>query len=271
MMRALHLLITLLTLGAVRIPWIKRIMRRSASRMVELLLQLRSRDYVLPEQAVALVIAPHQDDGTLGCGGLMLRKRLNKQPVHIAYVTDGSASHPGHPSMPPQALAAVRESEARAASRCIGIEPSAVHFLGARDGTLEHLSSEARAAIIEDFRRLLIAIQPDEVFIPYRRDGSSEHEAVFRLFTETLAGIDTQPRIYEYLVWSWWNPLRLVGPLFTARRTWRFRFRGNEATKIAALQCYRSQFEPTPPWPEPVLDHDFVRLFHRPCEFYFEI
>jgi LmbE family N-acetylglucosaminyl deacetylase len=261
----------LLTFGLPRIPWVNRILRRAANCFVSGLLRLRSRDYILPAHAVTLVIAPHQDDCVLGCGGLMLRKRLEGNPVHIVYVTDGSASHLGHPTLTPEATAVVREREGRAACRSIGIDSAAIHFLGARDGTLEHLAPESRSRVGNEIRRLLVSIRPDEVFIPYRRDGSSEHEATFQLFIETLAGTGLQPRIYEYLVWSWWNPLRLFRPWLTAPRVWRFRFRGYEGIKIAALECYRSQFEPTPPWHEPMLSADFVRLFQRPCEFYLEL
>jgi glycosyltransferase involved in cell wall biosynthesis/LmbE family N-acetylglucosaminyl deacetylase len=260
-----------LSLWMTQIPWVKRILRRLVNRSVSVLLRLRSRNYTPSDNGVTLIIAPHQDDGTLGCGGLMLRKRLEGHPLHIVYVTDGSASHLGHPTMTPQAMAAVREREGRASARHLGIETPAIHFLGARDGTLPHLSPENKAALVEDFRRLLVAIRPDEIFLPYRCDGSSEHEAAFRLFIETLAGIELQPRIYEYLVWSWWNPLRLLRAWLTARRVWRFSFRGYEDIKIAALKCYVSQFEPTPPWDKPMLSPEFVRLFQRPCEFYLEI
>ena len=45
MSRELSFIIAVLTLGAVRIPGIKRILRRCANRSVALLLRLRSRDY----------------------------------------------------------------------------------------------------------------------------------------------------------------------------------------------------------------------------------
>ncbi len=259
------------SLGTIRIPWVNRILRRLAGRSVNVLLQLRSRDYVQPAHGVALVIAPHQDDCALGCGGLVIQKCIEGFPVHVVYVTDGSASHPHHPAVTPEMLTAERERESRAALAKMGVEESAVHLLGAADGTLGRLSPEARAQVVSDFRRLLVAIRPDEIFITYRLDGSSEHEAAFLLFTEAMAGTGLQPRVYEYPVWALWNSLRLIRPCLTARRINRFRFRGHEDAKIAVLKCYVSQFEPTPPWPEPVIDPDFVRLFQQPCEFFLEI
>jgi LmbE family N-acetylglucosaminyl deacetylase len=268
---ALYSLVVLLSLGATQIPWIKSLLRRFVSRSISVLLRLRSRNYTPSENAVTLIIAPHQDDSTLGCGGLVARKRLEGQTVHVIYVTDGGASHPGHPTLLPETLSDLRKQEGLAALRLLGVETPAIHFLGARDGTLSHLSRDQTSDLVAGFRHLLLMIRPDEVFIPYRRDGSSEHEAAFRLFLESLSGIKPRPRIFEYLVWSWWNPLRLLWPWLTARRVWRYRFRGYDTIKISALQCYRSQFEPTPPWDQPVLSPAFVRLFQRPYEFYFEI
>ena len=271
MTHALYLLIIILSLGSVRILWVKKYLRRCTNRWLSLLLRLRSRSYVIVEPSAIVVIAPHQDDCTLGCGGLMTRKRLDGHPVHVVYLTDGSASHAGHPTMTPAALAVVREREGRAALRCVGVETPAMHFLGARDGTLSHLAPEEQSAFVAKLRQALVMLRPDEVFIPYRRDGSSEHEAAFRLFQRAVEGIEPQPRIFEYPVWSWWNPLRLFRPWLTARRVWRFRFRGYESIKISALAAHRSQFESTPPWTKPVMSAEFVRLFQRPCEFYFEI
>jgi len=37
----------------------------------------------------ALVLAPHPDDETLGCGATILRKRAAGTPVHVLIVTDG--------------------------------------------------------------------------------------------------------------------------------------------------------------------------------------
>ena len=37
----------------------------------------------------ALVLAPHPDDETLGCGATILRKVAAGTPVHVLVVTDG--------------------------------------------------------------------------------------------------------------------------------------------------------------------------------------
>lgn len=271
MIRALSILLAIATLGTFRVARVKEFLRRCVNRGIGFLLRLRSRDFVIAERTTTLVIAPHQDDGTLGCGGLILSRRLEGHPIHVVYLTDGSASHPGHPELTPESLARLREQEGLSALRLLGVDTEAVYFLRAPDGALNRLSPEQKSDLVVKLHDRLMALGPHEVFIPYRRDGSSEHEAAFLLLLEALRGIAPRPRILEYLVWSWWNPLRLLQPLVSARCIWRLQFKGHEDVKTKALKCYRSQFEPTPPWTAPILGRDFARLFERSHEFYFEI
>ena len=79
------------------------------------------------------------------------------------------------------------------------------------------------------------------------------------------------PRLYEYPLWSWWNPLLLVKPYLNCRRVVRFQFKNYDFLKHNALACYKSQIEPTTPRENPLLSPDFTRLFAKPEEFYFEI
>ncbi len=44
-------------------------------------------------QQLAMVFSPHQDDETLGCGGMIARKREQGIPVVVTFLTDGRGSH----------------------------------------------------------------------------------------------------------------------------------------------------------------------------------
>ena len=74
-----------------------------------------------PEAARTLgrtvVVAPHADDESLACGGLLALLARQGVEAHVVVVTDGAASHPGSAMFPPARLAAVREAESRAAVR----------------------------------------------------------------------------------------------------------------------------------------------------------
>ncbi len=269
--RNFRILATLLTLGTIRLPAVKRQARRLTSGLARWTLRLRAQPYASDGEPITLVIAPHQDDEVLGCGGLIARKRLEGFPVHVVFITDGGASHSDHPTLTKAAVAALRETEARAALRKLGVETPAIHFLGAPDGTLAWQTPEQAVEIAGRLRELITRVRPDEIFAAYRKDGSSEHEAAFGLLQRALQDGTHPVRLYEYPLWSWWNPALLVRPGFSARRVVRFDFNGYGFLKHEALDAYRSQFKPTPPWKSPLISADFTALFEKPEEFYFEI
>lgn len=245
--------------------------RRWAIVLCRSVLRLRASPYQPTPGGIALVIAPHPDDEVFGCAGLILRRRLSGHPVHVLYLTDGSASHPSHPTLAPTQLKMARAEEARAALKVLGADSARAHFLEARDGALDKLDEAEQRALVEKIEDVLRAVKPNEVFLPYRRDGSSEHEAAFRLLDAALSGISPRPRVFEFPIWSWWSPRLLLRLALTRARVARCSFSGYEAVKWQAICAYRSQTEPVAPWTDPVLPAGFAAAFRGAEEFFFEI
>ncbi len=254
-----------------RTPGLRRQVRNDLRRLVCWGLARRSQAYPVTDDTRLLIIAPHQDDSTLGCGGLMLLRRLEGAPVSVVYLTDGSASHPEHPTLTPSLLVQMRREEAEAATALLGVDHAKLTFLNEPDGTLDKLSPERRTALIDRLAAVFRLAAPDHLLLPYRKDGSSEHEAGFGLVMAALAAAGLTPRVFEYPVWAWWNPLRMVRPLLQARRIWRVEHLGYEPLKASAVAAYRSQVQPMPPWAEAVLSPEFVEAFTPSVEYFFEL
>src|SRR5437762_25173 len=70
-----------------------------------------------------LVLAPHPDDESLGCGGLIAEACGRGQDVHVVILTDGTGSHPNSRAWPRHRLKALREAEAREAVAALGLPP----------------------------------------------------------------------------------------------------------------------------------------------------
>ena len=60
-----------------------------------------------------LILAPHPDDESLGCGGLIAACAAAGRPPLVVILTDGAGSHPNSREFPPNRLRAVRAQEAR--------------------------------------------------------------------------------------------------------------------------------------------------------------
>src|SRR5580704_13240603 len=119
--------------------------------------------------ASVLVVSPHPDDDVIGCGGTLARLAERGTPCTVAYVTDGSQSHPGSAAFAPERIARIREAEARQALRQLGIRVPPV-FLRETDGSLATMDSARRMRLTAAIATLIERTAAGVVFAPWRRD-----------------------------------------------------------------------------------------------------
>lgn len=147
---------------------------------------------LLPAQRI-LVIAPHPDDESLGCGGTIARYTRSGATVELVVVSDGAALE--EPDGRHEDVVAARLQEITAAAAILGIQQ--MHPLSLPDGQLALYESQIRQSVYQH----LTTFQPDLVLTPSLIDGHADHVAVGRvilqLFRE-LAG--WQLAFYEVLV-----------------------------------------------------------------------
>jgi bacillithiol biosynthesis deacetylase BshB2 len=138
-----------------------------------------------------LLFVAHPDDETFICGGAVAAFARAGGEVHLVCATRGEHGRRlgVPPSVPREALGAVREAELRAACRALGVRTLAL--LGLRDKCVEFEDEEALAARLARYVRVL---RPDAIltFHP-ERGGHPDHAAVGRAATRAwrLAGEPT--------------------------------------------------------------------------------
>lgn len=269
MRRALIITAVLFSFSALDARRAKGLVRRLVVKLCRLVLKFVSSPYRL-DDGVTLVIAPHQDDETLGCGGLIARKRNEGLPVHVVFLTDGSASHPNHPKFTADAIAALRNQEARKSLSILGVESCAIHFLNEPDGTLSTLSTERHTALVQQLKRLIIEINPHKILLPVHGDGSSEHEAAFQFVISAVKCSGLSCELWQYAVWAWWNPILLLRLVFLQPHRHRLPLEDYKLVKERALANYCSQTEPLAPWTEATLPAELLNQFRGDAEYFFQ-
>ena len=146
-----------------------------------------------------LVLAPHMDDETLGCGGTMA---LHADPsrVFCLFATDGSRSPtPLLPwtGKPHVDLAMRRKLEAVSALADIGIPQQNLMFLGLPDGRLK----KHHDVLVGKLKEVLDEIQPEVVLAPFRLDVHPDHIALNRAIRIALRSRAAPAVLLEYFVY----------------------------------------------------------------------
>jgi N-acetylglucosamine malate deacetylase 1 len=148
----------------------------------------------------ALVLAPHPDDETFGCGGTIRMLSHSGVAVDVAFLTRGEQGLESMAEQPLEGssrLAEIRSCEARAACDVLGVRN--VHFLNGLDQRLgESLEVE------ELIHGLLHEHQYPRVFCPWPHDAHEDHRAAFSFLRQAVArnAIDCSFWLYEV-----WTPL----------------------------------------------------------------
>ena len=166
-----------------------------------------------------LVLAPHTDDGELGCGGTISRMVEEGREVYYAAFSTAAESVP--PPFPPDIL----EKEVREGTKVLGIPTANLLVYKYKVRHLPHLRQE----ILEELVRIKREIDPATVFLPSAQDLHQDHQTVhiegLRAFkTVTVLGYELP-----------WNNLSFDYRHFCVLT------REHVQTKIAALRCYQSQ------------------------------
>lgn len=181
-------------------------------------------DAIIPCQK-ALVFAPHPDDETLGCGGLLAAYQAANIPTVAILVTSGDFGEHGKQG------SAVREEETRAAAHILGIE--SVAFWKEKDRSVrcdEPSIEAARSAIIASGADLILAPSFNEIHPDHRATAWLVIEATRRLVAE-----GKELRIAMYEVGA---PLARVDILIDITAF--------EAKKREAIAVYHSQLNISP-------------------------
>jgi LmbE family N-acetylglucosaminyl deacetylase len=143
-------------------------------------------------QKKILVIAPHQDDETIGAGGTLLKAANNGADISCIYVTDGSMATNDVPGIE---MMRIREKEAREVWKEIG---GKTIFLRFPDGAIP-LNEEASEILSNEIKK----IDPDIIFVPFLLDNHLDHINTNCLFWLACDKINKKKiEVWAYQVWS---------------------------------------------------------------------
>ncbi|MEY1672754.1 PIG-L deacetylase family protein [Gordonia sp. ABKF26] len=197
-----------------------------------------------PDVRRLIVLAAHPDDEILGVGGVMAAAHRRGVDVVALCLSDGSASHPGSPTLSPAELAVRRHAEVDTATSTLGI--GTTRWCGLGDGTLSAHDDEIEAIV-----DATISEKPDTptaLLAVWMHDGHPDHEAVGRCARRV--GDRRGVPVWMYPIWMWhwatpddpdipWHRLRtlvLDDDIAVAKR--------------AATQAFETQIRPLSPAPE---------------------
>jgi LmbE family N-acetylglucosaminyl deacetylase len=221
---------------------IKRLVRKALGRRrVRSLRTLICNSSVYTQQAAVcepaggkiVVLAPHMDDETLGCGGTIARHVQAGAQVTVIFLTDGRRGGSMCAGMTgaerdnrQREIIEVRKREAQHAGKILGVQ--SIVFLDAEDMRLN-----ADIRVPGSLRDILGREAPDCLYLPSFLDQHPDHRAATSVLLAAVAGTRLEFECRGYEVWT---------PLFP---NCVIKIDATIELKKRAIACYQSQLEQT--------------------------
>lgn len=199
-------------------------------------LPVASFEALIGNRAV-LVIAPHPDDESLGCGGLLAWAAANSRRAEVLFLTDGEASHPGSAVVPALQLGQIRMREAVDAAAQLGISSNSLSFLHLPDGSLPGMTDAGFAKLVEQVRTVLAKLGPCVVSVTAPTDPHGDHQKAYELAARAASEL-ANCCVLAYPVWSWVMP---AGRAVVEPKGYRVELGDLRAKKAGAIAAHASQ------------------------------
>jgi len=211
-------------------------------------------------QRSILVVAPHPDDETLGCGGTVARRVAEGCRITVVVVTDGCnlfrlSRWRIETNPTPAEASAMRKAETRRAVAILGGDPEAIRFLDVEDATLgEHVASvsETLAAIIRE-------VAPDEIYVTSEHEQHSDHVAACAAVRSAMQRASSSATLYRYTIQllPGLSPQSIAEPTVTVdiaeRLETKTRAAGQFASHLTIVAAGQTEpfFQSVAPWLRP--------------------
>ena len=165
---------------------------------------LINQDRISEDIGNLLVLAPHPDDESLGCGGLIATIAEAGCQVSVIFITSGTASHTSQ-THPPAVLSKLRETEAKDACLNLGVKEANIHYLKAPDSELEQLDHTALTFLAGRIVDIHSKGKFSALAMPWRRDPHPDHRVVHSIGDMVIKSVSSGLLKFEYPVWLWKN------------------------------------------------------------------
>jgi len=142
-----------------------------------------------------LVISPHPDDESIGCGGTIRKHVFEGDMVEVIFLTSGERA--GHWRLREQ-TARIREREAQCAAKILGV--SKIEFWRQPDGSMRITED-----LIFRFQGKIKNFRPKWIYTPHDFEAHSDHKVSARLVSEALEKLNdgiVTPIVWMYEIWT---------------------------------------------------------------------
>lgn len=181
-----------------------------------------------------LVLTPHPDDESLGCGGAIAAASAAGAAVTVVSITDGQKSHPNSKAYPAKLLIEVRQGELRHAVANLTQNQGRVLFLGKPDQG--RVSADQHELFVQQLRKIADLMGASALWTTWEGDPHPDHQIAADL-ARSVCKARPDLSLWRFPIWGRFTETSAS----TNDRLFSFDTSQFRDVKAKAIACHRSQ------------------------------
>lgn len=191
-----------------------------------------------------VIVAPHPDDETFACGGLIALKRLQGISAHVIFLSRGEGAHQKCCATSGNEIGDARSHEAEQACALLGVPQDNLHWFNLPDGSIPS-AVDIDHEVMEKLAKIIHACQPGEVYVPVPFDCWPDHRQATELVTAAIDSASCSASMIYYPIWMWYNlRIRDLNKL-KGWQIFRLDIHSVQMKKQTAMSCYLNDVNPS--------------------------
>ena len=179
---------------------IKNNVRKFRQLILRSIIGLSSKKMNVTEKKT-LILSPHPDDETFGCGGLIIQKIQKGVDVYIVFLTNGEKSLK---TAPKKEIGQIRKMNAIKAVKALGVNECKISWLNYPDGSVPRKGGNNFKNIKVELNEIVEKLEIEEIYAPCCFEGWSDHLAAYELAVDIVKESKQHMDLYLYWVWAWY-------------------------------------------------------------------
>lgn len=144
----------------------------------------------------SLIVAPHPDDETFGCAGLIYEKKSLGSKVYVVFLTNGEGS------LENISKDEISKNRVETSTKvCEKLSVDDIYYLNIEDGKINS-KDQNTVNLLKD---IIEKNHIQEVFSTHYCEGWKDHTEASFLVKNTLKKVDKNIEFYNYWVWYWFS------------------------------------------------------------------
>jgi N-acetylglucosamine malate deacetylase 1 len=219
-----------------------------------------------------VIIAPHPDDETFACGGVIAQKVRESCQVSVIFMTRGEASHDGCCNISRLEIGKFRQAITTKATHVLGLSNENLHWLDLEDCHVPSGNASQFISTVKRLTELLKSINPDAVLYPHKLDLHQDHINTCYIAVRAADELNIRRR-YSYPTWLRMRlqPRHLLQPIRS--KTIKVDINHVLQQKMKAISIYLDDVPKGCPNQIPTagkLEEKFINLFRSNYEIFFD-